>query len=136
MKTRVSAYALAVHEDRLLMTQLAAHCWRGGSWSLPGGGMDHGEQPGETLVREVYEETGLRAEAPELLTAMSYSESDRGLYLAVQLIYRVALRGEPRVLEEGGSTAAVRWVPMSELDAMDVVPFTRRVLDELRPAAE
>lgn len=29
-------------------------------WVLPGGGIDRGEQPEEAIVREVFEETGLR----------------------------------------------------------------------------
>lgn len=132
MKTRVSVYALALHEDRVLLTQLAPYCTRGGSWTLPGGGIDHGEQPVEALVREVYEETGLAATDPELLHAMSYSETtDRGLYMAVQLVYRVPLRGTPRVVEVGGSTADVAWVPLAAVHERPVVPLVERLLQGL-----
>ncbi len=131
MKTRVSVYAFAVHDDRVLLTQLAPYCYRAGHWALPGGGMDHGEQPLQTLMRETWEESGLRAEAPELLDVRSYSESsERGLYMAVQIIYRVRLQGEPRVIEEGGSTADVRWVPLEELAELPMVPFTKSFLED------
>lgn len=132
MKTRVSVYALAVHDGCVLLTQLAAHCTRGGSWTLPGGGIDHGEQPIEALMREVHEETGLIVLEPELFHATSYSETTaRGPYLAVQLIYRVPLRGEPRVVEAGGTTAAVAWVPMDGLDGRLMVPFVAALLADL-----
>jgi 8-oxo-dGTP pyrophosphatase MutT (NUDIX family) len=36
-------------------------------WELPGGGMHPGEIPEQTVVREVYEETGMHAEIVELL---------------------------------------------------------------------
>jgi 8-oxo-dGTP diphosphatase len=33
-----------------------------GSWELPGGGLEHGEDPKEALTREIAEETGLNVE--------------------------------------------------------------------------
>jgi 8-oxo-dGTP pyrophosphatase MutT (NUDIX family) len=36
-------------------------------WELPGGGMQPGESPEDTVVREVYEETGTAVEIVELL---------------------------------------------------------------------
>ena len=40
-------------------------------WTLPGGGLDHGEDPRDAVVREVHEETGLDAAVGE--TARVYS---------------------------------------------------------------
>ena len=40
-----------------------------GSWSLPAGAVDPGERPAEALVREVYEETGLKV-TPEGLVGV------------------------------------------------------------------
>jgi len=131
MRTRVSTYGVAIRDGHILMTQLAEYCTRGGSWTFPGGGMDHGEQPQEALVREMYEETGLRVLDSTLFDAKSYSESARGPYLAVQLLYRVTVEGEPRVMEEGGTTAAVAWVPLNEVATLPVVPFVAEVLNEL-----
>ena len=36
-------------------------------WGLPGGSTDPGESPAQTVVREVYEETGLRVKPERLL---------------------------------------------------------------------
>ena len=74
MKTRVSAYGLVVNGDRILLTQLAAHCYRPGQWTLPGGGMDHGELPEQTLQREFLEETGLIARAAPRLVSLHANE--------------------------------------------------------------
>ena len=79
MRTRVSIYGLAIQsgteaDPRILLTQLAPQCYRAGSWTLPGGGMDFGESPLQTLVREVHEESALQATEPELFHVHSFSE--------------------------------------------------------------
>jgi ADP-ribose pyrophosphatase YjhB (NUDIX family) len=137
MRTRVSIYGLAIQsgteaDPRILLTQLAPQCYRAGSWTLPGGGMDFGESPLQTLVREVHEESALQATEPELFHVHSFSEqTQRGPFQAVQIVYRIQAQGEPRVLEVGGSTAAVAWVPLSEISDLPKVPVLAAVLAKI-----
>lgn len=42
-----------------------------GSWSLPAGAVDPGERPAEALIREVYEETGLKVIPEQLIGVFS-----------------------------------------------------------------
>ena len=129
MRTRASAYALAIYDGRILLTQLAEYCTNGGHWTLPGGGIDYGEQPHETVVREAFEETGLHATDVAILHSRTYSETGkRGQFLAVQIIYTATLRGEPSVQEVGGSTAAVRWVPLTEVVDLPTVTLVDAAL--------
>ena len=44
------------------------------SWGIPGGCLESGENLEETVARELYEETGLRAERMTLLTVLSGPE--------------------------------------------------------------
>ena len=55
MDTRVGCYGVVVEDGRLLL----AHWNEGGmvAWTLPGGGLDPGEQPEGCVVRELREET-------------------------------------------------------------------------------
>jgi 8-oxo-dGTP diphosphatase len=129
MHTRVSAYAFAIHDGHVLLTQLAAYCFNAGHWTLPGGGIDHGEQPMEAVVREAREETSLEATQLELLHARAFSEvTKRGPFMGVQLVYRATMRGDPRVIEVGGSTAAARWVPLHEVASLPTVAMVDDVL--------
>jgi len=132
LRTRVSVYALALHDDHVLLAQLAQHTFRPGCWTLPGGTMDHGEQPTETLVREAFEETGLHASGLELFHAESYSESEGGLYMKVQLVYSAHMRGEPLVQEVGGTTSGAAWVPRGELASMHTIPLLDSVMALVR----
>lgn len=131
MKTRVSAYGLVIADERILLTQLADFCYRPRHWTLPGGGMKHGELPEETLVREFYEETSLQARDLDLFHVHAFSESERGPFMGVQIVYRVAAEGEPRVIEEGGSTGDVAWVPLADLPSLDRVPGLDVILGKL-----
>lgn len=132
MKTRVSAYGLVIRDEKILLTQLADFCYRPRHWTLPGGGMKHGELPEETLLREL-EETGLepRELELELFHVHTFSESERGLFMGVQIVYRAQAQGEPAVLEVGGSTADVAWIPLSELSTLERVPGLDVILTKL-----
>lgn len=58
-------------EDRVLL----CHRRDFDLWNLPGGGVEEGESPWDALVREIEEETGLKA-APAHLSGV-YSKPDR-----------------------------------------------------------
>lgn len=131
MKTRVSAYGLAIADERILLTQLADFCYRPRHWTLPGGGMKHGELPEETLRREFYEETSLQARDLDLFHVHSFSENERGPFMGVQIVYRVAAAGEARVIEVGGSTADVAWVSLADLPSLERVPGLDVILNKL-----
>jgi 8-oxo-dGTP pyrophosphatase MutT (NUDIX family) len=66
-KLSIGATAAVLDGDRLLLTRRSDN----GEWCLPGGGMDAGERPAETAVREVLEETGLVVRVTELLGVYS-----------------------------------------------------------------
>ena len=134
---RVAAYAVVTRcpegRGEVLLTRLSPSAAHPGRWTLPGGGVDHGEHPAVALAREVEEECGLACEVGELVgvhdthfsgTAPSGRIED---YHGVHLLYRASVAdGEPRVVEVDGTTAAVAWVPVAdiasgEVDVLDVV---------------
>lgn len=59
------ALCYIIHNGQILLLQRnrPPHV---GLWSAPGGKMEHGESPQETVIREIYEETGLTIYNPVL----------------------------------------------------------------------
>ncbi|MFD8116756.1 NUDIX hydrolase [Streptomyces microflavus] len=119
VRTRVSAYAIAVEDERLLLTRLsdASPVFAPGLWHMPGGGIDPGEQPVEALSRELREETGRELADALPLDARTYAVRRNGVsWSLTALFYAVALKdGASEVTEIDGSTDAVMWIPLADL---------------------
>ncbi len=91
-----------------------------GYWGLPGGGVEPGERVTDTVVREVYEETGLRVEVvrlhgvysdPALGQLIRYPDGNVGHIVALTFACRI-VGGEIRVSDE---STAVEWHPTDAL---------------------
>lgn len=141
-KQRLAAYAVLHRNgeggDQILLTRISALGHHAGAWTLPGGGVEHGEQVRAALAREVREETGLEVEigAPRDVHSVHFTgRSPSGRledFHGVHLIFDAEVASaqqDPWVMEADGSTDAVAWVRRSVIDSGDV-----RVLDVVRHA--
>lgn len=121
MDLRVAAYAVIEQRGKILLTH-----WRRGNlhgWTLPGGGIDAGEDPRETVVREVYEETGLQARTGKLLgvdsRVMVRDDVPEGVQPelhTIRIVYRATVQDGPLRHEVGGSSDEARWVNLKDID--------------------
>jgi 8-oxo-dGTP diphosphatase len=128
--TRVAAYALCVEGDAILLSRIApgATASSDGMWTLPGGGIDFGEDPRDAALRELEEESGLRGEIVELADVHSWAgrfvNPADGLdteFHGIRIIYRVRIVGGELRPEVDGSSDTCAWVPRSELASLPLV---------------
>lgn len=135
---RLGGYGLVTDPaGRLLLSRIAEGFPGEGTWHLPGGGVDHGEQVRAALRREVAEETGQRAGVGAMVGVVHHhSTGVRGPEAEETEIYgvwvffhaHVAEPGEPRVQEVGGSTSDCAWFLPEDLPHLALSATARRGL--------
>jgi 8-oxo-dGTP diphosphatase len=143
-RQRVAAYAVILRDGNILLSRLSANVTSEELWTLPCGGLDHGEDPRDAVVREVREETGLDATVGE--TARVYSAHLPGVWREGRRVDAHALRivyegwvptdaPEPHVVEVGGSTMAAAWHPVEAVldGTVPAAPMVLEAVADHRP---
>ncbi|MGK5531418.1 NUDIX hydrolase [Streptomyces sp. URMC 129] len=98
-----------------------------GRWSIIGGIPEPGEQPADTAVREVYEETAVRCVPDRVLLVQTmdpvrYPNGDACQFLDICLRCR-AVGGEARVNDD--ESLDVGWFPLGALPPLAEAALTR-----------
>jgi 8-oxo-dGTP diphosphatase len=128
---RIGAYGLCRDDaGRVLLARNSSLSTFPGLWTLPGGGVEQGEHPDDTVVREFAEETGLTVSVTGLRSVTAdvfrlphtdtWEHTDR-------IIYDVRPVGGSLRNEAEGTTELVEWV---DPDGLPLMPFTAVVLGQ------
>lgn len=113
----------------------------GGVWSTPGGSMELDETPADAVVREAWEETGLRVEprrvfgvygGPEFI--VRYPNGDESQYVIIAFECEVV---GGTLLPDGDETTEARYCTSAEAAALPLTPWLRAMLPTFftRPAS-
>jgi ADP-ribose pyrophosphatase YjhB (NUDIX family) len=94
-------------QDRLLLLE---HSFRAEPWGLPGGFLNRGERPDQTLRRELHEEVGLEVSSLDLVFV---SAPPGGEW--VEIVFRGRATGVPR--PDGVEVTAAGWFTAAEIPA-------------------
>ncbi|MFJ3439683.1 NUDIX hydrolase [Streptomyces sp. NPDC086081] len=127
-------------EDRVLLLRYAAGQPGAGLWGLPGGMLDHGEDPLGAACREVHEETGIELDGTPRLIGYDHRADVKGTGPVIDFYYYGGrLPAAPAVrrsgehddhglfaLDELGSTALLP--PLPSLTALHTAALTGTVV--------
>jgi ADP-ribose pyrophosphatase YjhB (NUDIX family) len=97
-----------------------------GKWSIPGGLVELGENVEQTVIREVWEETGLEVEKPEHIDVVDNvirDEKGEIKYHFVIIDYFVKLKGG--TLEAKSDAEELKWVKFDEVEKHDLTKTFR-----------
>jgi 8-oxo-dGTP diphosphatase len=118
---RVAAYGVCQVDERLLLARYVSPDGSRRHWALPGGRVEHAEDPYDAVVREVEEETGYRVRVERLLGVdartrhVSWARPDGASMHNIGVFYRVSVVGGELRHEANGSTDLAAWIPTDEL---------------------
>ena len=110
-------------DGRILLARRAGDPGRG-LWDLLGGFMDEGEEPVETLRRELREEAGLELEVGDFLGGIPDTYGNDGIH-TVNLYWAATVAGgEARPADD---VAELAWFPPDELPPRDEFAFANTI---------
>ncbi|MCD0448796.1 NUDIX hydrolase [Actinocorallia sp. API 0066] len=124
-RLRVAAYAVVVEQDAILLARFI-----GGDvprWILPGGGLEHGEDPAVAVLRELTEETGYTGRITGLLGVHSFHLPTRSWdgrvvdFHGLRVLYEVERTGGTLRHETDNSTDRAAWFPLTEISGLDLM---------------
>lgn len=141
MDIRVAAYAVITAGEQVLL----AH-WndaRKPAWTMPGGGLEPGEDPAAAARREVLEETGFHVELDDILGVDSHviAAKDRlhggNALHALRIVYRAHIVGGELRNEADGSTDEAAWFDLRQvrgITRVSLVDISLRMAGLLPPS--
>lgn len=122
--TFVTVDGVVVHSGHVLLVQRRAQPGKG-QWALPGGFVRGGERLLDAILRELREETRLKLPAPVLRGSLRAREvfdhperSLRGRTITHAFLFEFP-SGELPAVRGGSDASRARWLPFSELSAME-----------------
>ncbi len=125
LEWRPSVYAVVVKDDEILLSK------QFDGYELPGDGMEIGEMPEETAIRETKEETGIIVESPRLVGVASNFfnipniHRDNHFVRPILMYYQCKLVGgslSTDGFDEHEKTFAdmPEWIPLNQLDDLTI----------------
>ena len=123
MSFRLAAYAVCIVDGRVLLARYVPPVGEH-TWTLPGGKVEHAEDPFDAVIREVAEETGCTAVVERLLGVDSRvipaaeRRSGGPEHQNVGIFYQVRITGGELRPEPDGDIAESVWTPIPDVAAL------------------
>ncbi len=102
---------IALDRDRILLIR-RGHGAAAGTWSIPGGRVEHGELLAEATIREVREETGLECIIGPFVGWTEIIDDDHHHFVVLDFEVTVFDVREPVA---GDDAAEAAWVPLADV---------------------
>ncbi|MEO3990027.1 8-oxo-dGTP diphosphatase MutT [Pseudocitrobacter cyperus] len=129
-KLQIAVGIIRNDAGEIYITQRAADAHMANKWEFPGGKIEAGETAEDAVIRELQEEVGITASAPQLFDKLEYEFPDRHITLWFWLVE--SWQGEPW----GKEGQPGRWVLQNALIADEFPPANAPVIAKLVPVQQ
>lgn len=133
---RIAAYGIVRTSSHVLLARIGpSSADDHGRWILPGGKIEHGEHPRDTVVREFKEETGYDVKVVRLLDVDAEHRLLTGPldFHAVFMLYEVEIMSGNLNPDGHGGADASAWIPVADLPDLPLLIPIRSALDRFLP---
>jgi len=106
----INAYVVLFNNDRILILKR-----KDGIWEFPGGGVDWGEHPEDSAIRELREETGIAVQKPLRylgVTSATYKKGEDDKH-SIYVVYAAETTNDR--VQLSGEHTEYRWLNKTEL---------------------
>ncbi len=124
-QTILATAAICFRKDRVMVTKRLAEDAHGDKWEFPGGKLEYGEDPRESLKRELKEELGVDSVIGEVIDIVSHVYPN-GRHFVISF-FECKILGEPEPIE----CERVEWVDPSKLANLDFLEADKRIFSIL-----
>ena len=133
MPTRLGANAIITCNNRILLEKRRDS----NTWGLVGGGVKRSESPQQAIIREIYEELGLRTDASHLRKLAVYGGAGRiaaykdgSIWKMVVVVFGLDWEEEPAMCISYESRE-LRFFAKQELQNVDIVETHKDIVEDL-----
>lgn len=116
--------AVIVRDNRILATQRGYGEFKDG-WEFPGGKIESGETPEDSLKREIMEELKVEIDVRELIGVVEYDYTD--FHLNMMCFWCTLKGGEIQLVEH----EAGRWLKREELEELEWLPADWELIERI-----
>lgn len=124
--TVLASAAIFMDDGKVLVAKRRKDDAFGGKWEFPGGKLEYGEDPRESLMREISEELGADSRICDVADIVSHTYPD-GRHFIIAFFY-CELLNDPRPVE----CEILEWVNTSELESLDLLEADKKIIQKLK----
>ena len=128
---RVAVGAVVIHQNKVLLVQRGKAPAKG-EWAIPGGSVELGETLQQAVEREIFEETGVRIQAGELVyTFESIHQDPNGRIIFHYVILDYSARYLSGTPVPNDDVLAAQWVAPLDVNGLNINATTLALLKKI-----
>ncbi|WP_410660526.1 NUDIX hydrolase [Amycolatopsis sp. lyj-112] len=129
MTDKYLAYGRLTRDGKVLFVRRRPGSFLGGHWEMPGGTVEPGEAPEETVVREVAEETGLTVRVAKECGSHSWDDVAGRPMRIHAVVYSITEGGPGAVVLNPDEHDEFAWYRPEETTVLDLAEHFRQALE-------